>query len=160
MIFSKVEGLSYLGNGQWRAKCPVHGCKSKTLLIQQSKIASVTENSQIHLEGDFECESDCSVSEILDAFDIDAYGAFFNSVAFERDPEGYTCLLNRKESLAILSHDVKDFLRLLESLPFSTITHHDVKKYWYLIQGIRWFIEEHGWTQERRDIVDFEESPF
>jgi len=129
-------------------------------LIQQSKITSFSEQLPISLEGAFKCESDCSVSEILDAFGIGAYGVFFNSDAFERGPERYRCLLNREESLAVLSHDVRDFLLLLEGLKFSPITHDDVKKYWYLIQGIRWFIEEYGWIQQRGSIVDFEESPF
>ena len=160
LILSKAEGLSYLGDGQWRSICPVKGCKSKSLLIRQSKITSFPEISRISLDGDFKCESDCSTSEVLDAFDMDADRLFFNSKAFEPNPEGYSCLFNREESLAILKHDLKEFQSLLDSLPSTSINHQEVQKYWYLFVGIRWFLQEYVWMHKRSDIDDSSKEDF
>jgi hypothetical protein len=154
LILSKAQGLSYLGDGKWRAKCPVKGCKGESLLIRQFKITTLAEISRINIDGDFKCQSDCSMSEVLDAFDIGADSLFFKSWPFESNPEGYRCLLNREESLAILKHDLKEFQSLLERLPFTAINHQEVQKYWYLFSGIRWFLQEYVWMHELGDIGD------
>lgn len=166
-IFKKAQGLIYIGEGAWRAKCPVKGCDEHSLTIRQTNLYQRCNGEVSETLGTVTCSHGCSLAEIINAFDIHLSTVFLQEQSFEFDPENYTCLLDDNESLALIKHEAKYFLEFLESKDFDSCSPERIDRYWVLAQGLRWFLISGYWALQQKsisteDVINSEdwENPF
>ena len=113
-IFLQVREMKYHGKGRFTGTCGnnTNGGSCLEMIVEQPNQESGEKYFPWY--GEFQCNKNCSKSQVLSNLNMRNFEIFFQPDFFEYDPKAYNCLFSQHEAKEFLKEEINFLYKVLQ----------------------------------------------